>query len=233
MINRSTLAALCVAGCFLAQPSRVEACGCGGGAPLSLHVTGATTVFVGTVEAVTGRMPRPIVATFSVGRTYRGALEQRAVVSGDGSNCDIDFAKGETYLVYADGEQAGVLLTHKCTRTRPLSKAAEDVRYLDNLAAGRPQGLVFGEVFQGIMQPDGNLARRALFELLEVVAVSARGRRSVVTDQWGPYQFVLAPGDYELWVERRGQRVTASEKLRLRGGEERRLSFTLPVDERR
>src|SRR5687767_9031055 len=101
MINRSILAASCVAGCFLAQPSQVEACSCAGGAPLSLHVNGATTVFVGTVEAVTGRMPQPIAATFSVGRAYRGALEQRAVVSGDGTNCDIDFAKGETYLVYA------------------------------------------------------------------------------------------------------------------------------------
>jgi hypothetical protein len=65
-----------------------------------------------------------------------------------------------------------------------------------------------------------------MLQALEVVAVSARGRRSVVTDQWGPYQIVLGPGDYELWVERRGQRVTAPEKLSLRAGEERRLSFT-------
>jgi hypothetical protein len=225
MLNRSVLAAFCVAVCVFAQPSPAEACGCGGGASLSLHVTSATAVFVGTVETVTGGMPQPIVATFSVAKAYRGALGQPAVVSGDGTNCDIAFAKGVTYLVYAK-EHAGMLLTHKCTRTRSLSGAAEDVRYLDNLTAGRPQVLVYGDVFRGIIQPDGSAARQALFEPLEVVAVSARGRRSVITDQWGPYQIVLAPGDYELWVERRGQRVTAPEKLLLRAGEERRLSFT-------
>jgi hypothetical protein len=196
---------------------------------LSLHVHGATTVFVGTVEAVTGGMPQPIVTTFSVSKAYRGALEQRAVVSGDGTNCDIPFAKGVTYLVYAQ-EHAGALLTHKCTRTRPLSNAGEDVRYLDNLTTGRPQALVYGDVFRGIKQPDGSAARQALFEPLEVVAVSARGRRSVVTDQWGPYQIVLAPGDYELWVERRGKPVTSAEKLMLRPGQELRLSFTAEYD---
>jgi len=76
MINRSIPAALCVAGCSLALPSRAQACGCGGGAPLSLHVNSATTVFVGTVEAVTGGMPLPIVATFSVGKAYRWLLHQ-------------------------------------------------------------------------------------------------------------------------------------------------------------
>jgi hypothetical protein len=192
---------------------------------LSVHVNKATTVFVGTVEAVTGGMPLPIVTTFSVVKAYRGALEPRAVVSGNGTTCDIPFAKGVTYLVYAQ-ESARTLLTDKCTRTRPLSKAGEDVLYLDNLTIGRPQALVYGDVFRGIIQRDGSAARQALFEPLKVVAVSARGRRSVITDQWGPYQIVLAPGDYELWVERRGQRVTTPEKLSLRRGEERMLSFT-------
>jgi hypothetical protein len=203
-----------------------EACGCAGGAPLSLHVKGTTVIFAGTVESVTGGMPRPIVATFSVAKVYRGSLKQRAVVSGDGTDCDWNFVKGETYLVYAT-EHAGVLLTHECTRTRALAEAGEDVRYLDNLAAHRPQVLVYGDVFRGMREPDGSLARYALSERLEVVATSNRGRQSVTTDQWGPYQIVLAPGEYELWVERRGQPVTKRQKLRLRAGEERRLSFTV------
>jgi hypothetical protein len=119
-----------------------------------------------------------------------------------------------------------VLWAHKCTRTRPLSEASEDVRYLDNLTAGRPQVLVYGAVFRRIIQPDGRAARQALFEPLAIVALSARGRRSAITDQWGPYQLVLAPGDYELWVERRGQPVTARTRLSLRTGDERKLSFT-------
>jgi hypothetical protein len=194
---------------------------------LSVHVNGATVIFVGTVEAVTGSMPQPIVATFLVDKTYRGRVERRTVVSGSGNNCDIAFTKGDTYLVYAQ-EHGGVLLTHECTRTRPLSAAGEDVRYLENLAATTPQALVFGDVFRRITMRDGTAAKQALSETLVVVAASARGRRSVSTDHWGgeSYQIVLAPGDYELWVERRGQRVTKPTTLRLRSGEERRLSFT-------
>jgi hypothetical protein len=193
---------------------------------LSGHVKGSTDVFVGTVEAVTGSMPQPIVATFLVAKTYRGRVERRTVVSGSGNSCDIAFVKGKTYLVYAQ-EHGGVLLTHECTRTRPLSAAGEDVRFLENLAAGNPQALVYGDVFRGRKTRDGTVAKGQPLETLVVVAVSPRERRSVATDQWGPYQIVLTPGDYELWVERRGQRVTAPTKLRLRAGEERRLSFTV------
>jgi hypothetical protein len=223
--RRLFAAVLCVGVCVLTHASPAEACGCGGDAPLSRHVSSATAVFIGTVETVTGGMPRPIVATFSVAKAYRSALQQRVVISGNGTTCDIAFAKGVTYLVYAN-EHAGVLSTFKCTRTRPLSGAAEDVRYLDNLTAGRPQVLVYGAVFRRIIRPDRRPARQALFEPLRVVALSARGRRSVITDQWGPYQLVLAPGAYELWVERRGQPVTARTRLSLRTGDERRLSFT-------
>jgi hypothetical protein len=222
---RSVLATLVVGVAILALPRQSEACSCGGGLPLSVDVKTSTAVFVGTVETVTGSMPRPIVATFLVDKTYRGHVDRRTVVSGGGNSCDIAFAKGERYLVYAR-EYGGVLLTHKCTRTRPLSAAGEDVRYLDNVATGKPQALVFGDVFRGVTAPDGTSAKQALLETLVVVAVSTRERRSVATEQWGPYQIVLAPGDYELWIERQGRRVTVPTTLSLRAGEERRLSFT-------
>jgi hypothetical protein len=73
---------------------------------MSLHVDRATTIFVGRVEAVTGGVPQPIVAVLSVVKAYRGAIEQRAVVSGNGTNCDRNFAKGVTYLVYAQARRS-------------------------------------------------------------------------------------------------------------------------------
>jgi hypothetical protein len=151
---RSLLATPIEAVVILALPHLAEACGCGGGLPMSVHAKASTTVFVGTVEAVTGSMPKPIVATFLVDKTYRGRVERRTVVSGSGNSCDIAFARGETYLVYAD-EHGGVLLTHECTRTRPLSTAGEDVRYLDNLAVAKPQVLVYGDVFRGTAAKKG------------------------------------------------------------------------------
>jgi hypothetical protein len=221
MNTRSSLATFCVATSVLIRPSPAEACSGGGPSPLSVHVNRAAAVFIGTVEAL-AREPQPIVATFKVIKAYRGQVERRAIVAG---YCGIAFEIGETYLVYAE-EYAGRLMTHSLTRTRPLTAAAEDLRYLDHLAAATPQAVVYGDVFRGITAPNGSAVKKALFETLEVVAQSARGRRSVATDRWGPYQIVLEPGKYELWVERRGQRVTAPMKLMLHAGEERRLSFT-------
>jgi len=217
---RTVLVTSCVAA-VLAPPSTAEACG--GPVPSTpAAFTAATAVFLGTVENVTGEVPQAIVATFLVNKPYRGAVEKRIIVSG---YCDVAFSKGVTYLVYA-AEHGGVLLTSPLHRTRPLSAAAEDVRYLDSLLAGHPQAVVYGDVFRRITQPNGSPARQALFETLAVVAVSRQERRSVFTDRWGPYQIVLAHGEYELWVARGGRRVTGRQTLRLRPGDERRLSFT-------
>jgi len=113
MKKRPLLAAFVVIVSVLTLPTAAEACSCGGSLPLSVSVNRPTAIiFVGTVEGVTGRMPQPIVATFSVEKTYRGRVERRAVVSGDGSNCDRAFVTGESYLVYAQ-EHGDVLLTDK------------------------------------------------------------------------------------------------------------------------
>ncbi len=45
------------------------------------------------------------------------------------SSCDYGFKEGEIYLVYAV-EKEEVLQTHACTRTRPLSRAEEDLQIL-------------------------------------------------------------------------------------------------------
>lgn len=221
--TRTVLVASCVAASVFAQPSVTGACDGGGPGPSTpAAFKAATVVFLGTVEKVTGEVPRAVVATFLTTKAYRGPVQQRVIVSG---YSDVAFSKGVTYLVYAE-EHGGVLLTSPCHRTRPLSAAAEDFRYLDNQLAGRPQAVVSGEVFRQITQPDGSPARQALFETLNVVAVRRHERRSVFTERWGPYQIVLAPGEYEFWVERGGRRVTRRQTLRLGSGDERQLSFT-------
>ena len=106
LIKRLVLAGLCAGVLVVAQPSSAEACGCGGAAPSSRAFNYATAVFVGTVVEATGGVPKPVVATFSVTKTYRGTVDQRVTVSGDGTNCDIPFMKGVAYLVYA-GEHRG------------------------------------------------------------------------------------------------------------------------------
>jgi hypothetical protein len=183
---------------------------------------GATTVFVGTVERLTGEPPDPILATFFVTKAYKGTGQQRISVSG---YCGSQFEEGQAYLVYATAG-AGTWMTSPMNRTRRLSAAGEDLRYLDNLHAGRPQGLAYGEVWRRVAGPDGKAQPQALFETVAVVAVRGGERRSVPTDQWGPFQIVLAPGGYTLWVERNGRRVSERETIHLRPGGEVRLTFT-------
>ena len=48
------------------------------------------------------------------------------------SDCDVRFARGELYLVYAERDASGRLQASRCSRTRPLSdpEARHDVREL-------------------------------------------------------------------------------------------------------
>jgi hypothetical protein len=56
----------------------------------------------------------------------------------------IPFRLGGQYLVYAYSHQ-GKLGTSICTRTRPLSDAAEDLDYIKGLSKAAPGGTIFGE----------------------------------------------------------------------------------------
>jgi hypothetical protein len=214
--------AFCVAASVVALPSVAKACGGSGLVPTPVALKAVTVVFLGTVEKVTERRPQGLVATFLITKAYRGAGQRRINVTG---YCDAAFSQGVAYLVYAE-EYGGELMTTPHHRTRPQSAATEDVRYLDNQLAGRPQAVVFGEVYRRITGPDGSPARQTPFETLNVVAVGSQERRSVFTDRWGPYQIVLIPGEYEFWVERGGRRVTRPQRLRVASGDERQLSFT-------
>jgi hypothetical protein len=208
---------------FVATPI-AEACGCGGHASSPVSVRAAAAVFVGTAETVTGGMPQPRIATFTVTRMYRGTVHDRIIVAGNGTTCDVDFQAGIAYVVYAERTNGGYT-THKCTRTRPLAAGAEDVRYLDMLAAGEPRAVIHGEVLRRTTDREGKPALQALFETVEVVAQRAGHRRSVRTDQWGPFQLVLTPGEYNVWAERKGRRVSAILRVVLGPDEDRTLSI--------
>jgi hypothetical protein len=106
------------------------------------------------------------------------------------------------------------------------TEATEDLKYLDGLASGRPQGLVFGDVLHQVVGPDGQPVQRALFEVLRVIAIGTQGAFAVNTDRWGPYQLVLPPGDFKMWVERANVPVTAPLVIRIANGDERRITFS-------
>ena len=226
---------------FFTVPSLAEACGCGGTIPSSVAFRASTVVFVGTVERLDPPQPwsrvnadgsvsgglqsGPEVVTFAVTKGFRGVAETRIRLVRISGSCDIAFGLEEPWLVYA-AEDGGDIRASPCSRTRLLAHAGEDLKYLEGLTAGRPQGLVYGDVFHQVAGADGRPAQRALFEVLQVVALGTAGRFVAATDKWGPYQLVLPPGDFEMWVERKGVRVTAPAAVKINDGDERRMTFS-------
>jgi hypothetical protein len=224
------------------SPRTAEACGCGGTTPSPVAFRHSAAVFVGRVNAVktppppTGTNPDgsvwgsvtpagPSIVTFEIRRVFRGSIREQAVLNAGHTTCDFLFRPSEIWLIYAL-EEDGVLSTHKCLRTRLVSEAPEDLRYLDGLLEGRPQALLSGNVFERTITPDGAPAPGALFETLDVVATGGGQRFRTKTDRWGPYQLVLPPGEFEVWVERGGRRVTPTSTIRVRNGDEQTLAFT-------
>ncbi len=157
----------------------------------------------------------------------RGRPARQVVVTGDGSSCDEPFKQGETWLVYARTRE-GRVTTDKCTRTRLRAEATQDLVYLEGQEQGRRQGTVYGDVLRRILGADGQPALQALFEPLQVIAVGGGRRVETTTDRWGPYQLVLPPGDFEIWVERAGRAVAPRQTVHVDHGADRRL--VLPVE---
>jgi hypothetical protein len=83
--------------------------------------------------------------TFIVEEPFDGAPKKTETVYGEGTTNDFHFKLGERYLVYGWREKDGKIRTAKCTRTAPVSEAAEDIRFLRSLPTQRA-GEIFGLV---------------------------------------------------------------------------------------
>ena len=229
-MRHEQLVALCfVVGTWLAAPAVAHACSCNSPLPSSPASARAfDVVFAGTMTRLErpeawlrvnpdgsvelGFGEGPSRATFDVHRVYRGRDAREVVLTLDRS-CDPPFKVGQEWLVYAL-EREGIVATSVCSRTRLREEAASDVEYLDGAARGVPQGVLYGAAHQRIIDASGQPQLRVLFESLQVVAAASDGRRFVTpTDSKSTYQLVLPPGNFEIWVERAGQRVSEVDKV--------------------
>jgi hypothetical protein len=107
-------------------------------------------------------------------------------------------------------EAIGGITAHRCLRTRLTSDASQDLVYLKGAEAKRPQKIVYGEVFRRRDGPS-EIQLHALPEPLQVVAANPTQRFTTTTERWGPFELVLPPGDFEVWVER-GQKAVAPKR---------------------
>jgi 5-hydroxyisourate hydrolase-like protein (transthyretin family) len=136
-----------------------------------------------------------------------GATRQIDVYTyhGGGIDCGYDFDIGESYLIYAfassfSASRARSLITSRCTRTRPLPEADEDLAYLRSVmsAAGtRRSGMFLGRlevVREDFSRIDHD--RYTSLPLAGLPLVLTQGERTwrATTGQDGAFVFTGLPG---------------------------------------
>jgi hypothetical protein len=178
-----------------------DACGCAPrsarcGPPAEFWRT--PVVFSGRVTAIERvkdarqRSTRARMVRMQVLQQFRGAP---AVSNGEVSiftaaACGYPFKTGREYLVYAGLQEGGRLTVTVCSRTMPLERAAADVAYARNAAAGNvPGGQILGEVRQSAEY--GSRARR--LPGVSVIVTGHGVHATVTTDATGRYS-IDVPG---------------------------------------
>ena len=200
MGRQSALALVTAALALFVAFENVHACTCADiGRPCeSLRVP---TVFIGRVIATTSRIDttrwNTDGYTFLVERAYRGVARDTVTVWAGGP-CGIGFVTGESYLVYAglsDTTVASVLTTHKCSRTRRLADAGDDIAYLEAIARSPSASYIHGSI------------RRRTESTIDIVPATIIlegevGMRTVMSDGRGEFMFGPLPdGTYRVRSE--------------------------------
>ncbi len=118
----------------------------------------SNAVFLGTVTAIRPPQPEltfdrtppfvhydvpyyaPIAVDLDVQQVWVGPAytTQRLTTARSYTTCGVPFVVGRSYLVYAYERYDGALQTHRCSRSREASAAADD---LATLGSGRPPAL--------------------------------------------------------------------------------------------
>ncbi|HZX00668.1 MAG TPA: MYXO-CTERM sorting domain-containing protein [Bacilli bacterium] len=126
---------------LLSHVTDAEACKCVPPPPVATAVEGATAVFAGKIVSVSREADqmKPIVAKFSVSKSWKGSVGQEVEVRTNSSSaaCGLSFEEGAEWLVYADTKEEK-LTASICSRSKTLDGAKEDLAELGSGTA--PQG---------------------------------------------------------------------------------------------
>lgn len=214
-IGRPVMLALAAA-VLLACHGSARACSCAfGGGPPCQEFWRVDAVFSGkvlsrssfSVEEKLGDSKyrrEQVLARFSLGESYRGNVagpEVEVVTGMGGGDCGYHFKEGERYLVYASRDaRTGTLYAGICSRTRPLSEAAEDLDYFRSIPPAGSGSSITGRVIkQLIALADENQFTTSYVGGVKITAEGGGRRAETTTDQEGRYRIAgLAPGRYKV-----------------------------------
>jgi hypothetical protein len=120
-----------------------------------------------------------------------GQKEIEIVTGMGGGDCGYAFQSGVDYIIYAYKNSEGRLETGICSRTRPLTQAAEDLAYLRAVAQLPPTADVRVSV------SDNSSASRRPMPKVRTTISGQDGLREALTDSRGRATFAgLPPGEY-------------------------------------
>ncbi|MBA3514808.1 MAG: carboxypeptidase regulatory-like domain-containing protein [Pyrinomonadaceae bacterium] len=175
----------------------------------------ASAVFVGTV--IDSRIITIKQGNFesssrsvrlSVDSSFRGVRgsEVEVTTAMGGGDCGFNFVPTQRYLVYASGYE-GKLSTSICSRTRSISRAAEDLSYLRGLATAKPGATISGKVVQNRRNKSGGYYNLPVTGIK--VTIEGPTKRGIKTDLKGQFRVSGLPaGPYVVKVSVPGSKVT-------------------------
>ncbi len=205
---RKLLSLLGLSLAFVAMtPAAAESCTCRPSGPPCQEVWESPVVFAGTVieldQSAGALGPRRV--RFRISEAFRGAETGEAETGeieihlrgGGGASCDPPFRLGESWLVYASkhGARQPGWTTSTCSRTRRLSGAAEDLRYLRLADQQKPPSHIAGQVTRDVY----DAAKKRTGDTVPVAGVpvvvtSGTTRLEAKTDRDGRYHIPVDAG---------------------------------------
>jgi hypothetical protein len=199
---------------ILVPTTDVLACSCAPSGPPCQNAFQVDVVFAGTVRSGVPlpdddlpplrpgemRIPRTVRVKFDTVVPFRGIPGSKVTVltAGSGPACGYGFKPGERYLVYANSKGAE-LVTGICSRTRPLSEAAEDVQFFQALSAPSDRARLYGTVTHWEREVSTEQPRN--YGPVPNLRVNVSGMGQVLdtwTDDAGRYDVKVPPGKYEV-----------------------------------
>jgi hypothetical protein len=191
-------------------------CSCGGLPPPTFQSYPTSAVFIGLVTdvkhetKVTGPDDRgrvsvahgPTRVRFVVEESFRGNVKEEIELEYfAGDSCAYNFEKDTKYLIYAS-ERDDKLSVHKCSRTRPLSMADDDLKYIRGLKDEGQKGTIYGQIHNRVTRADGETGLRMPMKEITVIAEGENGEFKTLSQPTGLFEINnLVPGGYRIRIE--------------------------------
>lgn len=161
----------------IALPRPAAACSCVGKRPACQAFWDEGAVFAGKVVSIEPRSGDGLVTfdnrrvRFEVIEAFHGVTTSTSTVDvftgSGGGDCGYAFVVDSSYLVYAYEAPGSRLTTGICSRTRPLSQAADDLAYIHALPA---TGALGATITGSVHHRDRNIATKPGVTILAPVA---------------------------------------------------------------